>query len=375
MFRISNFPVTFDLLNISYIKSFIMKKLSLAFFPWLLLGFGYKAFAQDEYGKGDKRETEEIVIRKKGSKDANMNIEITGDKVLINGKPLVEFRDNEITINKRKIMVRDGNKLTFGDIDGDLGTGSFTWNKGNGKSVAFLGVSTIKTEDGAKITEEVAKETAAGKAGLQKGDIITRIDDEKIDGPQALYDAISAKQPKDEVKITYRHEGKKKTTKAILQEKRQGSYSKTYSYSGPDGSFRNFTVPAYPGLPEPPTPPAPPEFPDFAPEFQQELQGLQDEFRGFPRRQKLGLKIQDTEAGNAVKVLEVEDSSAAAIAGLKQGDLITEIAGSKITNTDEAREHFHENLHNSNYQVKALRNGTEMKFDVRIPKQLKTTNL
>jgi serine protease Do len=49
------------------------------------------------------------------------------------------------------------------------------------------------------------------------------------------------------------------------------------------------------------------------------------------------LKIQDTEEGTGVKVLDVEAASAAATAGLMKDDVITEIGGVKVTNTDEAR--------------------------------------
>ena len=45
----------------------------------------------------------------------------------------------------------------------------------------------------------------------------------------------------------------------------------------------------------------------------------------FPRQKKLGLKIQDTEEGGNVKIIDVEDSSAAQKAGLKKDDIITEI--------------------------------------------------
>ena len=48
----------------------------------------------------------EIIIRKKGDKDAKITVEISGDKVTINGKPLAEFKDDEATINRRNIIIR-----------------------------------------------------------------------------------------------------------------------------------------------------------------------------------------------------------------------------------------------------------------------------
>ena len=95
----------------------------------------------------------------------------------------------------------------------------------------------------------------------------------------------------------------------------------------------------------------------------------------FPRQKKLGLRIQDTEEGNGVKVLDVEDSSASSTAGLKKDDIITEIGGVKVTNTDEVRDQLMENSEKSSYNIKARRNGTEMSFEIKIPKKLKTANL
>ncbi len=105
------------------------------------------------------------------------------------------------------------------------------------------------------------------------------------------------------------------------------------------------------GIPMPPAPPAP------------------------PRQKKLGLKIQDTEEGGNVKIIDVDDSSAAATAGLKKDDLITEINGEKITNTDEARENLHPEEGKSTYKIKVLRAGKPLDFEVKIPKKLKTANL
>ena len=68
-------------------------------------------------------------------------------------------------------------------------------------------------------------------------------------------------------------------------------------------------------------------------------------------------------------------NSAAAKAGLKESDVITEIGGKKIINTDEARNELKENKDKTSYSIKALRNGKPMTFEVKIPKKLKTANL
>ena len=64
-----------------------MKKVLLFAFITCLSGtFSYNAIAQeDNEKKNDKKETQEIIIRKKGDKDANISIQISGDKITING--------------------------------------------------------------------------------------------------------------------------------------------------------------------------------------------------------------------------------------------------------------------------------------------------
>ena len=342
-----------------------MKKVIVfAFLPWLFSAFGYKALAQeDNLKKEEKKETQEIIIRKKGDKDANIRVEITGDKVLINGKPLVEFNDDNITVNKRKIIINDGNRIMFGDgmdelkVLGDMG--NFSWIDDEKAGGAFLGVTTEKTSEGAKI-ESVSEESAAAKAGLKEGDIITKLGDTKIDGPESLYKAVSAKKPTDEVKVYYLRDGKEKSVKATLQERK--NTARAFAFTTPDGSYKRFSMPEVRG------------FGNTAPHLYNEDR-YNDLFNSFPRQQKLGLKVQDTEDGNGVKVLEVEENSASASAGLQKEDIVTEIGGIKVTNTDEVREQLMDNHDKNTYNIKARRNGKEMSFDIKIPKKLKTVNL
>ena len=346
-----------------------MKKLVFAFLPWLFTAFGYKTMAQDD-SKIKKEESQEIIIKKKGDKDTKLTVEITGDQVLINGKPLVEFKEDGITVNKKKIVIKDGNNLYFNDGNGDR-IGSFNWNSDKSSTSAFLGVTTESVDKGARIIE-VTKESGAEKAGLQKDDIITKIGDDNIDGPATLSTAICSKKPKDEVKIAYIRNGKEKTVKATLGEKKIMS---TYSFSGPNGSFRSFSIPNPPRVPRAPGMDGMEELREIYPDLADNMNDLDFQFTTFPRKQKLGLKIQDTEENNGVKILEVADSSAAFTAGLKKDDIITEIAGKKVTNTDEAREMLQDNEEKYKYNIKARRNGSEMSFDIKIPKKLKTANL
>lgn len=324
----------------------------------------------------DKKETQEIIIRKKGDKDTKVTVEIKGDEVTVNGKPLSEFKDGDITINKRNIKIWDGQHnylFTPGEDMEMYFDGPMKGNLATAKK-AFLGVTANTTTDdskeampnGAEITN-VSKGSAAEKAGLKNGDLITKINSTKIDGHKTLSEIIDALKPKDEVTVYYKRDGKEMSTKAILGETKSAM---SYTFSGPGGKMHSFSMPNAPQMP------AMPNF-NWNNDGTEGLGRLDDmeALNLFPRQQKLGLKIQDVEEGDGVKILDVDKDSPAEKAGLQKDDIVMEIAGNKISNTDDAREQLHENAEKYSYNIKAKRNGKEMSFDIKIPKKLKTANL
>jgi serine protease Do len=338
----------------------------------------------------DDKETQEIIIRKKGNKDTKIILDISGGKVLINGKPMAEFNEEGVTINNRKMIIRDNNKITM-DFTGDFMSGmddlddleglkELTIDKidrnnlsfGSGTTIkTFLGVASERDEAGAKV-QMVEKNSPAEKAGILKNDIIYKVDDKKVDGTNPLSTIISSKKEGDNITVYFLRDGKKKEVKATLAKKENNfGINKIYKYRDIPGGKRKSFVFKVPSTP----PPAPPAF-NFE---NQDLQNIYDyNYDGIfemSKKQKLGLKIQDTEEGNGVKVLDVEEESTSAKAGLQKEDIITEIGGTKITNTDEAREQLKENKEKSSYTIKAKRNGKEMEFSIKIPKKLKTAEL
>ncbi len=343
---------------------------------WLLAavaGFGAEAQVTEKVSpKAEKKETQEIIIRKKGDKDTKVTVEITGNKIIINGKPLAEFSEDGVTINNRKVIVKDGNSVSFdfGDnlngrlerkMEGLFNEGGFGNNEG--QSYTFLGVSTEQNKEGALVLD-VTKNSPAEKAGLQKNDIIYKVENTDINNPDDLSKAIRSMKKGEKVKVYFLRDGKKKDEKVTLAENKvMMQTNRVFSFKNGDGVEHTLTIP------RPPAPPAPPGFDE------QNWDKNFDNSFFEPNRKKLGLKIQDTEDGNAVKILDVEPASAAAVAGLQKDDLITEIGGVKVQNTDEAREQLQANKEKASYDLKAKRNGNQMNFTIKIPKKLKTANL
>ena len=130
--------------------------LSLAIFS----GITQDAAAQKDKIKESKHS--EIVIRKNGEKDAKITVEMKGNDVLINGKPLSEFKDDDITVMKRNKVIRRESDFF---VRPGMGGNSF-FNQDNEETIPFLGVSTDKDEKGAKVAE-VSKGSAAEKSGLK----------------------------------------------------------------------------------------------------------------------------------------------------------------------------------------------------------------
>jgi serine protease Do len=320
----------------------------------------------------DKKEKEEIIIRKKGNKKEKTVIVIEGDKVTINGKP-VEKTDKDVIIqrfndeNEPMIMTLPrpprmprGPKIAYNfKQEGDWKNFEKDFqNKMNKdwESHAFLGVVTDENEKGAEI-KEVQKETAAEKSGLQKGGIITKVDDADIKDPEDLVEAIQNKKPNDEVTVSVLRNGKEKNLKVKLGETKMSE----------DLNHFELNIPEIPDF----------ENNDFQFDFMH--RGNEEMFNEkqilLHKRPQLGVTIQDTEEGTGVKVLEMDDDSPASKSGLQKADIITEINGKKINSVNEAREALQDKNEKSMWSLKVLRDGKIVNIEVKIPKVLKKADL
>ena len=217
----------------------------------------------------------------------------------------------------------------------------------NSGNKAVLGVTTEKVDKGAKIND-VAKESAAAKAGLQKDDIISKVGDTKIENSEDLYAAIGKYNPDDKAKITYWRNGKENTTTATLLKSKQITVF----------DFKN----------------------DENLNFQEPKLLLDQAQRGFsysmPRKPKLGLQIQDVETGNGVKILDIDENTPAAKSGLQKDDIIVGVNGNEVKNVDDLRDKLKDVKDGDVVQIKYRRgSNTESTIEIKIPKKLKTADL
>lgn len=290
----------------------------------------------------EKSEVQEVIITRKGDKNEKIVVEVNGDKVTVNGKPLDEYKGDNVIIRRNK----NNDFWAYAD-------GQNSWSQ-SGKTFksytvdsnrAMLGVTTEKGEKGAEI-RDITKESGAAKAGLKEGDVITKIDDNKIEDADEITAVVKAHKPGDRVSITYlRDDKEQKTTAELGRWKGANVFSTTPDYN------MNFDVmPRMPAMPR----------------INWSWSG------GGP---KLGLSVQDTDDGKGVKVIDVDDESNAEKAGIKEDDIITEVEGKAVNGADEVAKIIKESKDKTSVMIKLTRNGKTQNIEVKIPRKLKTADL
>lgn len=305
----------------------------------------------------EKKESEVITIIRKGDTNEKVVVEVNGDKVTVNGKPVEEYKGDDITVKRSKVK----DNWAFGGM-GNLGQNlaiagdhfkTFTIDSNR----VMLGVTTEKAAKGAEI-QDVTKESGAAKAGLKEGDVITKIDDKKIETANDLSKAIKAHKAGEKVTVTYlRDDKEQKVTAELGKWKGASSFSMPGQYNFDMGDFDMGTV-----------------MPKIQAVPRARIRGNGDmySYSGAP---KLGLSVQDTDDGKGVKVIEVDDESNAAKAGIKNDDVITEVEGKATNSADEIAKIIKESKDKHSVMVKLSRSGKTHNIEVKIPRKLKTADL
>jgi serine protease Do len=90
---------------------------------------------------------------------------------------------------------------------------------------------------------------------------------------------------------------------------------------------------------------------------------------------KLGLSVQDTDDGKGVKVIEVDEESNAAKAGVKENDIITHVNDKEINSADEISRMVKESKDKATLNLKLKRDGKSQTIEVKMPRKLKTADL
>ncbi len=275
-----------------------------------------------------------------------LSIIVDGDKVTINGKDVKDMSPDEMgKLGDLDMLKRSpGLRMLTPGSGGAHFFKQDELSKG-GKERALLGVMSEKHEKGAKITA-VTKESAAAKAGLQKDDIITKVDSAAIDDSEDLYEAIGKYKPADKVTIHYLRDGQAKTVTATLGKTMEMGFDLNF-----DDRFNrdfNFNMPGT------------------------SMPRVLFDNKSKPR---LGLTIEDTENGKGVRVTDVDEETPANKAGMQKDDIVTSINGKAVGSVDETREALKYLKEGDTVKVGITRAGKTQAIDIKLPKKLKTADL
>jgi len=336
----------------------------------LLATLTIPSFAQDEKEKEKvkeekvketKKNVEQIVITRNSDTKEKTVIEINGDKITVNGKPIEDLKDGDIQVHRNKYKTMSG--LNAYALPRTSVGQNFSWDSDHNNAFKFfgdadenramLGVVTEEAEGGVKVTE-ITDESAAKKAGIKEGDIITKIDDTKIDDPDKLTEAVRKHKPGEKVSVTLLRDKKEQKVTAEL-----GKWKGVATYGfGPGQNFK-MDMPDYKDMLVTP-----------------KVQGTPYLSRSWNGGQpRLGLSVQDTDDGKGVKVIEVDEESNAAKAGLKENDIVTHFNDKEVNSADEVAKLVKENKDKPTINLKIKRDGKTQSIEVKMPRKLKTTDI
>ncbi|NML36484.1 PDZ domain-containing protein [Chitinophaga sp. G-6-1-13] len=331
----------------------VLKNFTLAGFSCLAVSVAAAqspgASAKDKMGEYD-----EIVIKNKSNKGGKVTVEIKDGDILLDGQKMDQYNNPDISIFRRRITPMNGNNFSFDNgssrdeihlfnADGDEGEElPITGNK------AVLGVITEKNTAVGATVKSVAPGSPAEKAGIKVGDAITKINNEVINEPKALFETIGRFKPGDKITVSYTRNNKPNKATVTLDERKEDSFGGIFNV--PRRRSELFTFPMPRGR-----------------------QGF-----GFERADegvKLGIQVQDTDDDNGAQVINMAPGSPAEKAGFKVNDLITDMAGSPVKSAHDVAEIYRANRDKGTITATIKRNGQIQTIDIKVPKKLHTADL
>lgn len=328
--------------------------------------------ASKKYGNQGVNGVIEITTKKapksiKVDTSINMTVLVDGDHVTINGVPVDK---NDPRIRKRgRMIISKGNALNpIQDSAADptnslapLDNLESIFVPSPASNKAFLGVVTeVADQEKGAVIKTVSDDSPAKKAGLKENDIITKINNQTIDGPKSLYEAVGQYQPDEKITITIIREGKEKKINATLAKNKAQEENNVFYFNAPNGNMPNIMRRGFKIEPD-----ANFEMPS--------MPGLNGIINNMNRKPKMGISIEDLETGEGVKIKNVTSGSPAEKAGLKVNDIIIKLDDKNIKEVSDLKwEYLQEG---QTFKFTIQRNGEQKSIEVKIPKKLKTADL
>ena len=157
----------------------------------------------------------------------------------------------------------------------------------------------LPSRDGA-LVQSVEKGMPADKAGIRHEDVIVKVDQTPVKNNRDLIDYVSGRRPGTKVTLTFIRDGKEKTAVATLETRREEG-----------------------------------ETPEVEPAVDESREKIGISISDLTASLRSGYKID--EAIEGVVLTHVKNVSAAADAGLREGDVVQEVNGKPVTTVTEFR--------------------------------------
>jgi C-terminal processing protease CtpA/Prc len=210
----------------------------------------------------------------------------------------------------------------------------------------------LKSTEGVLVTE-VVSDSPAEKAGLESKDVIVEFAEkgelgsfEKVEDAAELKGMVKEASPGEAVKLKILRDGKEKVVTVTLSEAPESDLSSEYLQQLPRMKTRKPDANTY--------------------------------FFNFYSGNRIGVKVQDLSEqlgdyfgvtdGEGVLITEVEEDMPAYKAGLKAGDVVVEVDGKKIEDTEELTSAISEKDAGDKVNIKVMRNHQPQTFAVGVEK-------
>lgn len=282
----------------------------------------------------------------KATKDKSVKSEETIVIDKAKGRTIIEIKDGDVIINGDKVARTDaGNNLRKKIIihndgyEGDMPLFIDKELNEPGKK-AMLGVFTKPSDKqsvGAEI-DRVMPGSAADKAGLENGDVITHINNQKVNSGKQLSEAIAQYNAGDKIEISYERDGKACKSSASLS-KANNTIARTFTI--PDDLNERY-------IPNPMVRPFMYDISDMA----------------MDASPKMGIEGTDIPNDKGVLVTEVYPNSAAANAGIQKGDIIRKMNNEAVVSVDDLQENITLSKRNTKIPLEYTRNGKSLNSNI-----------
>lgn len=301
----------------------------------------------------DGKERIETIIKKDGKTEIRVTVD--GKEIpaeAINEDDLVIFKKGNKTYFLRETenfvdnldLALEGLEVQLKDIqfpDFRLGVADETRDDEGSLGVMLKELEVNEngtTRKEVKITE-VFEGSAAEEAGLKKGDIITAIDGKTIRSLSQTIHLIKANAPGETITITYIRNKEEIETKATLKESKSNN---SIWFNGENSGI---------------------EWDDNGRIIFNGDEEFQLKFPRVTNTGELGVRL-GKEMENGVEILKVNKNSAAEEAGLKKGDIITNINGIEVFTTNDVTTALDGKKEGETIDIAYLRNGSTYKTPV-----------